>query len=212
MYLENDVFILHSTESVGECDYLLKTEENIEKIAEWFGFVSFPNELKIHIYIEKPEIFKIIKEKYRLSIPSSSIAFTVEVNKIYITMYECLSHLMTQIDYAKLIIHECTHVLQMYYCKIDPSKYIWLYESMACFIAKQYSTCELPLNICWSKFVNDFYNIDGCYSLAYKYGSKMFQYYSDKEILKLLKNPNNYIDEFKKIYDLLGIRSIILSV
>lgn len=205
MNYENDIFILSSTIENDYYNIISILEDNGKRMAKWFGFLELPQELKIHIFIEELEILKEIKKRLSINIPSYSIAFTANANKIYVSNYECLNHSITKIDYNKLILHECIHIFQMYFSRILPSKYVWLYETIACLLSEQDNACMPESEVSWNMFTKDFYNIKGCYGLAYKYGVKIFQNYSYEEVLNLIRKPNQYIIECKSIYESIKI-------
>lgn len=173
--------------------------ENIIAIADFFGIGDLPDELLIKIYICQEEEFL---KKARLYIEDSSqvIAFTCDVNKIYVLEYECINDRYSINEYEALIIHECTHVFQAYFSMLPPEQYVWLYETVACYLAKQEKTYTGRNRVLWDDFVNDFYKIDECYGLAYIFGKEIFNCFGE-EILNVLKNPEAYTDRLKWIYD-----------
>ena len=48
------------------------------------------------------------------------------------------------IDYQKMILHECVHILHTYYMIQDSSYfYSYLWEGIACYLTKQYEQCNI---------------------------------------------------------------------
>lgn len=200
---ETNIFILSLIYKECNCEVYLLVKDKIKEIANWFGFSVLPQELKLRIYIVEMDYIKSYIKKHNLNIPTYSTAFSVSGNEIYIASYTCLCKVMSEEEYIKLIIHECTHILQMYFSKITPENYIWLYESVACYISNQYNDYLPEQIITWDIFVNDFYNIVDCYGLAYKYGLELFKHYTKREILNLIKHPEENFDLFKNVYKML---------
>lgn len=204
VFFETNIFILYLLDKdyINEVVYL-SARDKINEIAKWFGFSVLPQQLKLRINVVDLNYIKIYIKIYNLNIPINSIAFTISGNKIYILSYTYLSKVMSETEYIKLIIHECTHTLQMYFSKITPEKYVWLYESIACYISNQYSDYVPNKSITWDIFKNDFYNVKDCYGLAYKYGLMLFKHYSKQKILNLIKYPEENLEIFKNVYNML---------
>lgn len=202
MEFENDIYMLSSVEAYSFNKIVPLLEKEGIKIAKWFGFSCFPCELKIHIYIENKSTFQsYIQEKKLCHIPEDAIAFAVNGNEVHILDYASVEYRFIAPDYTKIILHECIHILQGYYSKVKPSECIWLYESVACFLAKQMRTYPFAQNVSWNMFISNFYKIDNCYGLAYKYGRQLFRFYSENEILQIIKCPFKYMEDCKKIFE-----------
>lgn len=174
--------------------------ENIVSVAAFFGFRSFPDELKIKIHICSGEEFKQKKEELHMNVPDYVIAFTCNMNKIFILEYRNIKRWYSLNAYNAVIIHECIHVFQTYFSMIPSKQYAWLYESVACYLAKQKKTYNRMHKVLWETFTNDFYRINDCYSLAYNFGIEIFKQFGD-EILRVIKRPEVYIVELMEVYN-----------
>lgn len=111
--------------------------ENILSAAAFFGFSSLPDELKIKIHICSEEEFKQKKEELNIDVPDFVIAFTCKINNIFILEYRNINRWYSLNAYNAVIVHECIHAFQTYFSMIPPKQYVWLYESVACYLAKQ---------------------------------------------------------------------------
>lgn len=174
--------------------------ENIVSVAGFFGFSSLPEELKIKIHICNESEFKYIKEKSYMNQPDYVVAFTCNVNQIYVLDYRNVSSWYSLNAYNAVIVHECIHAFQTYYSMISPRQYEWLYESVACYLAKQKTSYDGKNGVTWEVFTSDFYRINDCYGLAYNFGREIFKRFGD-EILKVIKIPGAYTDQLAEVYN-----------
>jgi hypothetical protein len=197
---ETDIFILLLQNKEYNCKKYWLIKDKIQEISNLFGFDILPKELKLRIYIVDNEYMNAYIKKHGLNIPKNSIAFSTLGNEIYVTYYNSIINTVKEDDYIKILLHECIHILQMYFSKKSPQKYIWLYESIACYIANQFIDYIPNTIVTWDFFVNHFYCIENCYGLAYKYGSALFNYSTKQDVLKLLKYPDENIEIFERIY------------
>jgi len=212
---ETNIFLIKASKKSFSLEIYTSIENKVKLIAEYFGFTSLPEHYRICIYVgNETELESWMLEKRINNIPTDSVAFAVFSNEIYVLDYECLRGKYSIDDYVALIVHECVHVLQGYFSGVNPSRYVWLYESVACYLADQKKVKLLGQNITWEIFTTDFYGIGiGCYGLAYEYGKRLFSYYSKECFLKVIKEPYDHINEFKAIYEDIYkyIRSMILE-
>lgn len=193
--------------SIGTMPYENKGSlfENIVSVAVFFGFRSLPDELKIKIHICSGTEFKIKREESHLNELDQVIAFTRDVNNIFVLEYRDINSCISSNAYDSIILHECIHAFQAYFSMISPRQYIWLYESVACYLAKQNKVFDEKNRVSWETFTNDFYRIRDCYGLAYNFGKAIFKQFGD-EILRLLKRPEEYMVELMEIYDRIHTR------
>lgn len=173
--------------------------EKIISVANFFGFQLFLDEFKIKIQICSELDFNQKKNKFQMNDSEDLIAFTCNVNQIFVLEYEKIKNKYTFEEYEAVIIHECVHVFQAYFSRLSPKQYIWLYESVACHLAEQKKHYDLNKLVSWDTFINDFYNIDDCYGLAYKFGNIIFSHFG-QDIFNVIKNPIKYIEQLKYIY------------
>ena len=180
--------------------YLDELSNEISKISSIFGYESFPDELKLKIHECTADEFCNKLDLFSKNFSKHTISFTYNANQIFIMNYKCLRHMYSFSEYIRFIIHECIHVFQLYFSMIPPSKCIWLYEAVACYLAKQKKIFKSNKCINWDEFVNEFYYIDNCYALAYNYGYLIFDFFGS-DILDVIKKPFNYTHKLKDIYD-----------
>lgn len=174
--------------------------ENIVFVATFFGFKSLPDELKLKIRICSETEFKIKKEELHMNKLDQVIAFACDINNIFVLEYNVVNDWYSSNGYDAVILHECIHVFQAYFSMISPRKYIWLYESVACYLAKQNKSFNEKNRVSWKDFTNDFYSNCDCYGLAYNFGEAIFKRFGN-EILRLIKKPEEYMIELMEIYN-----------
>ena len=174
--------------------------ENIVSVADFFEFRSLPDELKIRIHICNEAEFKHKKEESNMNKPNCMVAFTCDVNKIFVLEYRDINSRYSLNAYDAIIVHECIHVFQAYFSMISPRQYIWLYESVACYLANQKKLYNGKNGASWETFTKDFYRINDCYGLAYNFGKEIFKRFGD-EILRVIKTPEAYTDQLVEIYN-----------
>lgn len=181
-------------------DNLDELSKEISKISSFFGYKSFPDELKLKIYECSTNKFYSQMKLFPKNQSEYIISFTCNANHIFILNFKYVSSKYSFSEYNRFIIHECIHVLQLYYSMIHPSKCIWLYESVACYLANQKQLFMSNKCIKWDDFVNDFYHIENCYALAYNYGCLIFDFFG-LNILDVIRKPFDYTYELKSIYN-----------
>jgi len=173
--------------------------ENIVSAAGFFGFRSLPDELKIKIHICNEAEFNCKKEELHLNGPEYAAAFTYDVNEVFVLEYSAVNRWYSLNAYYTVIVHECIHAFQAYFSMIPPGQFAWLYESVACYLAGQKRSYNGRDGASWLTFINDFYRIDHCYSLAYCFGEAVFKRFGD-ETLSVIKMPEAYMDQLEKVY------------
>lgn len=170
----------------------------LRNCADLFCIKKLPDDMRIIIHIcDDIDSGVYWLDSYR---NMKASAITADVREIYVQKPSFNSS--TEVDlhmFKKQIIHECVHAFQAYYSLVLPNKYIWLYESIACFLADQYVKRDEVNNVSWDDFVNSFYLIDGCYAIAYSYGKTLFDSLGIK-VLERIKQPQLYWNEFEKLY------------
>lgn len=176
-------------------------DKKIKSVANFFGFSSLPEEYKIKIFFCNTEKMEFWKIKNKVSLPKFAQAYTISGNQIFILEYDCLKSKYSQNDYIAMIIHECVHVFQGYFSYISPIKYIWLYESVACFLAGQSNVSNQKDFEEWDVFISSFYSIKNCYGIAYNFGKKLIETNSRDFVLEILRNPIKHISYLKNLYN-----------
>ena len=195
----NDLCVISTTDIISD-ENLNNLVENIVFVATFFGFKSLPNELKLKIDICNETKFKIKKEELCMNELDQAIAFAYDINNILVLEYKAVNDRYSLNEYYAVILHECIHAFQAYFSMISPEKYIWLYESVACYLAKQNKSFSEKNRVSWEKFTNDFYSSDDCYCLAYNFGKTIFKRFGN-EILRLIKKPEEYMIKLMEIYN-----------
>lgn len=120
-------------------------------------------------------------EKYNLGL-EHCVAFTAD--KIYVLKEMKKNN--TQNDIGRIIAHEYVHFLQFYTTGLSKKKYLWLYESIACYMAQQtinLKECSAPVS--WNDFKENFYECTNNYYWAYMIGKYLFENYCDREIVEM---------------------------
>lgn len=168
--------------------------------AEFFGFTYLPDELRIQMKKCDKNEFNNKRKTLLGGENDQIIAFTCNVNQIFFLEYRFVENQYSHKAYNAVIIHESIHVFQAYYSELPPSQYVWLYESVACYLAGQKIAYNPQKNVSWNNFVEEFYNIENCYGLAYKFGEALFRLYGD-EVLCILKSPEEYEDKLIEVYN-----------
>lgn len=197
IFFENSLIRIYSTDKkFSEEEYNL-LDNKIVKLASLFGFEFFPDQYKICIYIIDQYTFNNCEE----GISKNKYAFTSCGYKVFVLEYESIEKKCCREAYLKVIIHECVHILQGYYSKILPSRYVWLYETIACYLSNQKNSILPKETISWKKFSDEFYSFSGNYGIAYLYGKYLFENFSKSEILCLLKKPENFSNQCERLYN-----------
>lgn len=170
----------------------------IQNCARLFKIKQVPKDMIIVIHVLNEIDFKQKKEKMNLD--ECVTAFTEGVKDIYFPNINGGDGSSIDYDlYKKQIIHECIHAFQAYYSLVTPSEYIWLYESVACYLAGQKIKRRSNNRVSWYLFVHSFYYLEDCYAIAYLYGKALFDSFG-KDALVLLKQPQLYWNEFEQLY------------
>ena len=91
-------------------------------------------------------------------------------------------------------------ILQFYFSKIPSRQYVWLYESIACYLAGQKKKDNSLKIEAWDVFENDFYNMQDCYGVAYRFGEAIFRLYPN-ESLTIIKHPEIYKERLIEMYN-----------
>ena len=120
-------------------------------------------------------------------------------SSIHVLHYSYISAFCERKSYLKIIRHECVHALQLLTSLVHPKNCQWLYESIACAVAEQ----EQPISEtipAWETFVEHFYEIPGCYAIAYHFGSALLHRFSIPEIIRLSKSNAECVAECQRLY------------
>ena len=173
--------------------------DRIISVASYFGIIQLPEDIRIHIHICDKAEFEDIRQGIGINIIDEAVAFVSDINHIYVIKYDCIKRFLSKSSYSAIILHECIHVFQLYYSKLPQSQYIWLYESVACYLADQKKQYDRRSEKLWDAFVNDFYNVPDCYGLAYDFGRKLFETYYD-EVLSIIKYPEKYWERLVDLF------------
>lgn len=175
-------------------------DRKIVSIANFFGIFYLPEYLKIKIYFCDEKKFNQKAEELKFNFFNEIKAFTTKVNHIYILKFYFLENEFSPQEYNSFLIHECVHVFQMYFSKLKPDTFIWLYEAVACYLADQNVICKSATKVPWEEFVNNFYYINNCYSIAYRYGKHLFEEFGN-EILNVLRVPIKFDKILREVYE-----------
>ena len=181
---------------VMECMY-----KRIISVAGFFGYTYLPKEIRLHLHICDTDRFEKIKNTTNLVGMENVIAFTCNINHIYVTDYKTVEEQFNLSSYVAVIVHECIHVLQYYFSRISQNEYIWLYESIACYLSGQKETYNNYTDIKWDSFVREFYGVPNCYGRAYKFGEILFNAYPNS-ILNIIKSPQQYEKQLDRLFNM----------
>lgn len=128
------------------------------------------------------EYFRQLIDQYKLNL-EYCVAFTTE--KIHILKE--VEKYNPQNDIMKIVIHEYVHFLQCYATGLSKTEYLWLYESIACYMAQQKRNVDCLPRTSWNTFKNNFYECPNNYDWAYRIGEYLFDHYDDGEIVEFCK-------------------------
>ncbi len=207
--MSENIHDLIASDSIDCLPYEIKNKlyHSIFCAAHFFGFTYFIDDLKIKLFIYEKSDFD--KKKSELGIIKSDklIAFMYNVNNIIVIKYDCIKERISLQSYMAIIVHEFIHVLQFYFSKISPGQYVWLYESIACYLAGQKKNRSSLKIETWEVFERDFYSMKDCYEVAYRFGEAIFRLYP-KESLNIIKNPEFFKGRLIEMYnsEILGRR------
>ncbi len=99
------------------------------------------------------------------------------------------------IDYKKMILHECVHILHTYYMIQDSSYfYSYLWEGIACYLTNQYEQCNIN-NI----EIKDILYERVSYRVYYSIVKKIVEKYGIKKLKEILKFDKDSIYILKEI-------------
>ena len=191
MFYENDIFIIEvptpNGVSIENLIFFLNLESR--KLAQDFCVMNILRHKKIHIFLLEREYYYEIARAYFFNevLPPNCIAFSIPYSKIFVMAYHAVCQQYTETEYYKVVLHECIHIFQYLATGIKPSSAIWLYEAIACFLAKQ-DSATIYIIPTWEQIKDDFYNTPGCYYVAYKLGKYLFKNYIFRDVLTLCTN------------------------
>lgn len=197
--MNNSVFKLQFINC--DVDHGLKRflSHSIMKDVRLFNIPVLPSQIRIPIQILNERDFK--NELRTASRNDFGIrnCFAYTDSHVHVLSYQDLKGKVARTDYLKMIRHECIHVLQHLSSRIAPRELIWLYESVACVIAKQFR--NTPLNPpTWFNFTRHFYAVPECYAVAYHFGKAMLKAYSLKDLIDLSKRKKECLQLSRRIY------------
>lgn len=194
----NDLISIDSQECLSSAD-MGHLYEKIIPTARFFGFLKLPRDLKVHLKICNKEEFEKEKQITDFKDICDIVAFTYNINHVCVLRRDCLKDRVSDDFYDAVIVHECTHIFQLYNSRLPQNKYVWLYETVACYLAGQKKTYTGMASVTWKNFVDDFYNVSDCYGLAYVFGEKLFLACSE-DVLKIIKTPDKYEILLKNLF------------
>lgn len=194
----DDFFGVDSIENLKGV-YTDNLEERIISVAHFFGFQFLPKDLKLHLQICNRDDFEKARVKTNLSKIRDMLAFTCNVNHIYVLQRDCLSEWVSDSSYAAIIVHECVHIFQLYYSRLPQKQYVWLYEAVACYLAGQKKDYVGAIGVSWQNFADNFYGITNCYGLAYAFGEQLFLQHNTIA-LEIIKDPKKYETILKNMF------------
>lgn len=193
MEIANSVFKLISNTATIE-DWIVKCIDiQAVQLASLFDIYNFPEDYKISIHFLEKYNFVQLAKSYGV-FEKCVNCHAMSCDSIYIIDYYDVSKELSEDEYCKTLLHECIHILQHISTGLIPSKAIWLYESIACFLSGQetYKPLQFPS---WELFKSNFYSVDDCYSVAYMYGQlfiniigleKLIAYEDDLNALEMI--------------------------
>lgn len=193
-----DVFnVIGLTASATQEFYSLYSS-SIKPLLNFWQIQVLPDECRIDIcFYDKIEFDKILHDR-QISIEDDIIA--ISDFQIHVLEYSFLDEHFTIEMYQKVLLHECIHMLQLYFTKVPFKEHIWLYESTACYMSKQ----EINVNPSsvpeWSSILNNFYSCQNCYFWAYEIGKYLFKNHTKQQILEICKNPKMARETGKMIW------------
>ena len=172
--------------------------DSIKPLLEFWQIQALPDECRIDIcFYDKKEFFKILHERH-IGIENNIIA--ISDFQIHAITYNFLNEHFSVEMYQKVLLHECIHMLQLYFSKVPFKEHIWLYEATACYMSKQ----EININPSsvpeWSSICNNFYSCENCYFWAYEIGKYLFENHTNIQILEICKNPKMAEEIGKEIW------------
>ncbi len=156
------------------------------ELADLFGLHNLPYEYRICIHLCGYEKFNLLTEKCGIRNQyKNCLAFSSDA--VYAIEYNDITAEISEVEYSKIILHECIHILQQISTKLAPAKVVWLYESIACFLSDQETVKPIQLPS-WNDLRNDFYSIRECYSFAYIFGKFLINTIGLEKIISMQDN------------------------
>lgn len=158
------------------------------EIAHLFEIPCLPVDLKISIrLLKKSDFEREIKLHFGHERPPELLAFAD--SQITVLAYPDLPSVHSKKHFAKIIVHEIVHILQLYATRIPPKYAVWLYESLACRLADQFKPFDCRMcPASWEETKKNFYKINNCYEIAYALGNALLNEAKNSSLLALCKN------------------------
>ena len=176
-------------------------------LAYAFGIHALPSDLKLCIHLCEYEQFIELADKFGISKQyNECLAFCYDA--IYAIEYTYIDATQIEDDYCKIILHECIHLLQHISTGLMPIKAIWLYESIACYLADQ----KMNIPAClpsWQSFHSDFYSIKDNYAIAYLFGKELIDNIGLERIIEIQDNLKELHAIGYRVYKELQNKSIL---
>lgn len=200
--MKNKIYDLITLDSMDNLPYEIKDalSHKILEVANLFGFTYLRDDLKIKLFICEKSDFENKMKDICINSSEEIVAFQYNINCVFVLDYQNLNTKYSQAEYISVIIHECVHVLQFYYSKISSKQYVWLYESIACYLSGQKNKRDIIDIESWDVFESDFYNMKDCYGVAYRFGAALFQSYL-AEAMVIIKYPEMYKERLIELYN-----------
>lgn len=171
----------------------------IMKDSQLFGIPIQSSPFRIPVLILNRNDFNIQLEKTPLTRFGATDCLAFSTSCIYVLSYQQLYSNVRRTHYLKAIRHECIHLLQHLTSKVPPHEMIWLYESVACTIAKQHQ--RFPINPpTWVNFTRNFYANTDCYSTAYHFGKALLEIYPLCDLIALSVRKKDCLQASRRIY------------
>lgn len=183
-----DVYSIEGLTQKEENLFLKWIGDTLVSLALFWKIPSLPDDCKIRIvFLEKVQFEQ---ELVLRGLENHISDLAVTTDRIFIRKYSDLKTACSQTEYQQLVLHECIHMLQMYATTIMPGNHIWLYESIACYMAGQTGGCKKHSILIpqWNEFCSSFYTCSNAYYWAYKVGAYIFSNYNQEQILKICCN------------------------
>lgn len=188
--------------SVEEKKRLLNSlETKLLELASFWEISYLPVDCRIRIIFLNKQEFRT--ELMQRGIINHKNDYAITSDRILILKYCFVENKCSINEYHKVIIHECVHMLQMYSTAVLPGKQVWLYESIACYMAGQDEACNVDSveKPAWELVCSSFYSITNSYNWAYRIGKYIFDNNSHERILEISKDSDLAYDIGKKVWD-----------
>ncbi len=164
-----------------------------------FQIPPLPERYRIEVAILTEDEFVRTRSTSRVTFATLQNPIAYIDSSIHVLHYSHVSAFCERKSYLKTIRHECVHALQLLASQVHPKNYPWLYESIACAVAEQKQI--IPETIpAWKTFVEHFYEIPGCYAIAYHFGCALLHRFSIPEIIQLSKSNTECFTECQRFY------------